>query len=119
MKMPNDFYVLTFIEALNSAFPIWADQWRHAARDTTKPITLTMLYNDATDEARDRNLVAKETNVSLYANNPKGGRGSNHSSNSSKREKCGHCNKPGYKEEDCFIKFPAKKEVYNAKKAER
>jgi hypothetical protein len=70
IKMPDDFYTLTFIEALNSAYPIWADRWRHTAQDTSKPLTLTMLYNDATDEARDRNPVSKETNVALYANNP-------------------------------------------------
>ena len=63
--MPNDFYVLTFIEALNSAFPIWADQWRHAARDTTKPITLTMLYNDATDKAQTE-IESQKRRTSLY-----------------------------------------------------
>ena len=26
MRMPLDFYILTFIEALNSAYPIWADR---------------------------------------------------------------------------------------------
>jgi hypothetical protein len=125
MKMPVDFYTLTFIDALNSAYPIWADRWRHASRDTTKPITLTMLYTDATDEARDRNPTAKETNVALYANNPRqsqrGGRGGGNSGgksdkSSSQKEKCSHCSKPYHKEENCWKKHPEKEAEYKAKK---
>ena len=42
-----------------------------------------MLYTNATDEACDCNPTAKETNVALYANNPRqsqrGGRGGGNS----------------------------------------
>ncbi len=120
MNMLTDFYILTFLEALNSAYPIWTDRWRHASRNTAYPITLEMLYTDATDEARDRNPTAKETSVALYANNPKlqkGGRGrGNKASSSQTQDKCSHCSKPNYKEEDCFKKYPEKKVAYEAKK---
>jgi hypothetical protein len=82
MRLPDDFYTLKFINALDSAFPVMTDRWRHESRDPTKPVVLTKLYSEATDEARNRNPVSKDTNLVLYTNNPRGGRGGNRGGNS-------------------------------------
>jgi len=45
-------------------------------------VVLTKLYSEATDEARNRNPVSKDTNLVLYTNNPRDGRGGNRGGNS-------------------------------------
>ena len=70
LVLPKEFYSLIFIEALDSAFPIWAERWRCNCRTTLETITVEMLVEDITDEARDRAAKPLDTNVTLYANNP-------------------------------------------------
>lgn len=125
MKLATDFYTLTFIKALDTAYPIWADRWRSYFCDTSKTITLEKLYTDITGESKLRGPITDESNVALYANNPKNTKRSGNKSakgankKQSNKPKCNHCSKVGHKEEDCFIKHPEKKDAYKSKQKER
>ena len=74
MELPNDYYTIMFIKAMSGAFPAWADRWRSSLRTMGDALTLDMLYEDITDEARDRQPTTTNTDVALYGNNPKGNR---------------------------------------------
>ena len=81
-------------------------------------LTLDMLYEDITDKARDRQPTTTNTDVAMYANNPKGNHDNcrknkdenyntqgNSNENRGDKEKfnskCNHCSKVGHKEKDC------------------
>ena len=72
IKLPNDAYVITFINALESAFLIWAKQQRSNAQ-VSKIQSLEDLYTDITDEAQHLNKSSNDSNVALYTrkNRPK------------------------------------------------
>ena len=125
MKFPEEFYTITFLNVIESTFPILTDRWRYTARVRETPITLTELYYDVTDEARQQGLARNHSSVALYAKNPRqsnqssrrGGRGGSKngsSSNSDSVQTCGHCNKANHKDENCFTKFPEKLDAYRA-----
>jgi hypothetical protein len=100
MKLPDDFYIITFINALQSVFPVWAErQWLNA-RSTTSQVTLESLYTDITDKARQSGTV-KSNLVALYSNNPQKNRMDCKSNRNSKPKVCGHCSKPGHTEDKC------------------
>jgi hypothetical protein len=125
MELPHDFYTIMFIKAMSGAFPVWADRWRCNSRTMGDGLTLDMLYEDITDEACDRQPTTTDTNVAMYANDPRGNQdqkkkkkkknaqsdtGGNSRNNDTKfTSKCNHCQKVGHKAVDCWIKFPDKK----------
>src|ERR1700733_15245873 len=117
MELPHDFYTIMFIKAMSGAFPVWADRWRCNSRTMGDGLTLDMLYEDITDEARDRQPTTTDTNVAMYANDPRGNQDKKKKKKKKDKDaddtkfngKCNHCQKVGHKAVDCWIKFPDKK----------
>jgi len=52
MKLPDVTYIILFLNALQSAFPHWAERQRSIARSNDGKLTLEALFTDITDEAR-------------------------------------------------------------------
>ena len=118
MKLPDDVYTITFINALTAGFPIWSERQRSLARTATTKLTLEQLYIDITDEARQTEASTSNSIVALYANKPKKGKGrkSNKDKVKKERQTCTHCDRTGHTKDNCWKLYPEKKPLGNREK---
>ena len=114
-KLPDDIYVILFINALDDAFPTWTERQRSNARSDSS-LNLTDLCVDITDEARRSGSNRDPTTV-LYTGRPEKGRGrtkkyrkdNNQKENTRQSKQCTHCGRKGHTHEDCWTAHPEKR----------
>ncbi|RDW88085.1 hypothetical protein BP6252_00117 [Coleophoma cylindrospora] len=99
-KLPEEAYVIIFIEAMNEKFPTWAQRQRSNAR--AKFPSLDDLIHDITDEARDTPQYENaQGRKAMYSNKPSKGKNKN-------REPCKFYKKENHHSDNCYFQYPEK-----------
>ena len=123
---PLDGYILVYLNALQQAFPVWANRQRYNMRQQSiyTPLMLKNIMDDPLDEARcqtEANRLGNST-IAFYGNEFSGKPSRLHQQKNYRNQnsdlfrqqrtaqdsgkQCNHCNRSGHIEEKCWIAHP-------------
>ena len=136
---PVDGYILVYLNALQQAFPVWADRQRYNMRQQSiyTPLMLKNVMDDLLDEARCQTEANGTGNsaIAFYGNKFSGKtsrlqKQKNHRNQNSDQfrqprstqdsgKQCNHCNRSGHIEEQCWIAHPNLRPQHAFKKPQK